>query len=540
MREDFIFPLFGDDIIITDKDFENLGDVLTIEQANEFIKEEFDKLKDDATWQFARDNFQNEDESPWEMSPGELAIFKLILFRQYPRSQIIASTQYGKSLTISRALLTRITTFPGDWMLVVPDTKRGRILINYMIRDTANNNFFARKLSGINIKEKNLLMRLLEEKSKVKLTYSIMEEDQIPRYGTIEIITADARRKQNTITTIMGFGGRNIVADEAALEDDDVDSGIFRMLAGKGEDTFLVNIGNPFFRNHFLTTWKDPNYKKVFIDYKIGMAEGRYLPSVIEEAKKKANFEVLFACKFPPADAIDSDNYQQLISDEEVKLAMQGGVHFGENRLGIDPADGGEDDASIVHRSSGYAEILFNQKGLDQMDFTGQCSNKLKETNIKKVYVDSVQIGTYSRLVEINRVDNVKPEQKWNLFGVKGNETPGDPRQFLNKRAEMYWRLRSWIKQGGKLSKDPIWLQLTTIKYKNVDSKGVIAIMPKDEMRKRKIASPGAADALAATFYDPQTAIAITQEERFFMRKMAQQKKHKTPSGGYNLKMTGH
>jgi len=49
---------------------------------------------------------------------------------------------------------------------------------------------------------------------------------------------------------------------KTSLEEDEVDAGIFRMLAGKGEDTFLCKIGNPFYRNHFFTTWKDKRYKR--------------------------------------------------------------------------------------------------------------------------------------------------------------------------------------------------------------------------------------------------------------------------------------
>lgn len=537
MREDFIFPTFELNTPISDNELECLGSFITPEQIKPWIEQEKAKLKDDPIWEFARNNFENEDESPWEMSPGELAIFRLIFLREHPRNEIIASTQYGKSLTISRALLSRVCTYAGDWMLVVPDTKRGRIILNYMIRDTFNNDFFSSKLEGVNFKEKNLLVRLLEERSKLKLTYQIVEDDEKPRYGSVEILTADARRKQNTITNIMGFGGRNIVADEAALEDDDIDSGIFRMIAGKGEDTFLVKIGNPFFRNHFLTTWKDPHYKKVFIDYQIGLAEGRYLPSVIEEAKQKPNFDVLFGCKFPLADALDSEGWQQLISEDEVRLAMQEAVHFGENRIGIDPADGGGDDAAIIRWSTGYAEILFRKSGLDQMDFTGQCVLKINETGIKKIYVDRVQIGTHSRLVEINRVENVKPEQKWSMIGVNAGEQSSDTRRFFNKRAEMYWRIREWLKQGGKLSKDPAWMQLTTIKYKTVDSKGVIQIMPKDMMRKKGIHSPGVADALSMTFYDPTSARVLSDDEKFFMKKMAQQKRKK-PEGGFSIRMT--
>lgn len=533
MRDDFIFPKIELPMPIGDTDLEDMGKLLTDQMIKPFIREEIAKLKKDELWVYGRDNFFNEDGTHWEMSPGELAMFSVIVSRSHPRVSIVCSTQYGKTMTVSRAILSHITNYPGDWQIVVPDVKRGRIMINYIIRDTAANEYFASKLAGINIKEKNLLMRLLEEKSKVKLTYMAIEDGAGPKYGTVEILTAEARRKQNAITSIMGFGGRNVIADESALEDDEIDAGIFRMLAGKGKDTLLVKIGNPFFRNHFMTDWKSEGYKKIFVDYQIGLAEGRYEKNFIEEARKKPQFDVLFKCKFPSADAIDAEGWQQLISEEEIRLAMQGGAHFGESRLGIDPADSGTDDAAIIRRSAGYAEILFRQLGLDQMDFTGQCVLKIDEVKVKRIYVDKVQIGTYSRLNEINRVN----EKKWNLTGVNAGEATIDPK-FFNKKAEMFWRVREWLKSGGKLSLDAAWMQLARIKYRTVESQGTIQIMPKEVMRKKGIPSPGAADAIALTFYDPPKALAATEEDKFFMKKMRQQQKKKTK--GYGLRMIGH
>lgn len=515
---------------------EDLGSVFNQKQVNDYIEKEINEIKKDRIWKWARNNFRNDDETPWEMSPGELAIFKQILFRKNPRVEIVSSTQYGKTLTVSRALLSRITTYQGEWMLVVPDMKRGKIIINYMIRDTANNEFFSNKLAGLSLNEGNmLLMRLLEEKSKVKLTYQVMEEDNIPRYGTAEIITADARRKQNAISSIMGFGGRNIIQEESSLMDDEVDSGIFRMMAGKGEDTFLVKIGNPFFRNHFLTTWKDSRYKKIFINNMIGLAEGRYMQEFLEEAKTKPNYEVLYDCKFPKSGSIDSKGWMQLLTDEEIKLAMQDGVHFGEEREGCDPSDEGTDHSVIIKRSQGYAEVLYDEEGGDAMQFAGPVVLNSEIINSKKIYIDRVGVGaaTFHKVTEINRVTY---QNKLKVVGVNAGETVND-KQYFNKRAEMYWRTRQWIKNGGKLSKDNRWYELTKIKYQS-NEKGQIVIMSKKDMRALGIQSPNVADSLSLTFYEPPTAIAITEDEKFFMKKMRQNQR-KTGSG-YSLKPIGH
>jgi len=534
MIEELLFPKIDiDPSLISDDTLEDLGSVLNQRQVDEYISKELIEIRKDRLWKWARNNFRNDDESPWEMSIGELAIFKAILFRKDPRVEIVSSTQYGKTLTVARALLTRITTYPGEWMLVVPDTKRGKIIINYMIRDTANNEFFSNKLAGLTLTEGNMLLtRLLEEKSKVKLTYQVMKEDNIPRYGTAEIITADARRKQNAITTIMGFGGRNIIQEEASLMDDEVDSGIFRMMAGKGDDTFLCKIGNPFFRNHFLTTWKDKRYKKIFINNMIGQAEGRYMPEFLEEAKDKPNYDILFNCKFPKAGSIDKDNWMQLLTEEEIKLAMQDGVHFGEEREGCDPSDEGTDHSTIVKRSQGYAEIMYDEEGGDALQFAGPVVINSEFINSKRIYIDKVGVGntTYRKVDEVNRVTY---QNKLKVFGVNAGESTND-KQYFNKRAEMYWGVRRWIKSGGKLSKDNRWYELAKIKYKSTE-KGAIQIMSKVLMRANGIPSPNIADALSLTFYDSETGIKMTDEEKFFYKKMLKNKMKSRPRGGMKL-----
>jgi len=111
-------------------------------------------------------------------------------------------------------------------------------------------------------------------------------------------------------------------------------------------------------------------------------------------------------------------------------------------------------------------------------------------------------MGSYDRL----------REQLPQVRGVGGADEPTDNR-FLNVRAEMYWRCKEWLARGGKLMRDPDWLQLLAIKYKVADSSGRLKMMSKEEMLREGIDSPDVADALAMTFvsrdktaYDTQNA----------------------------------
>lgn len=72
-------------------------------------------------------------------------------------------------------------------------------------------------------------------------------------------------------------------------------------------------------------------------------------------------------------------------------------------------------------------------------------------------------------------------------------------KRFLNKRAEMFWMMREWLKKGGELTHDKRWNELFVLKYKRTEG-NQIKIMGKDEMRREGIKSPNFADALMLTF----------------------------------------
>ena len=498
MRSDFIYPTWPVELVkdkvvwkLDDNSYENLDELY------EYIEFEIQKIKKDPIWQMAREMFVNEeeDDAPFKMSPAELALFKLIFQRQYKESEVCSCTQYGKSLTFSRAVLARISAFPEDWIVVAPDTKRGKIILNYVIKATAGNDYFKNKLIGIDLGERSVLNRLLEEKSKLKLTFQIIGPKQ--KYSSISILSADGRRKQDMMDAIMGFGGKNVIFEEASLTEDEVESGVYRMMAGKGKDYFYLKIGNPFKRNHFLTSWRDREVMKIFIDYRIGLADGRYQPEFIKKALLKPQADTLYRAWFPMEDAIDKEGWMQLITEDELRNAVGEGEHLYTNKFGIDVKGSGGDWNVLIHRSWLVAEIVLKDQSKDNLGYAGRilvARDKVKKDTgeLVEMFPDSIGVGYGLSQILADKASYVYP--------VVAGETADDEVRFYNRRSEMYWRLKEWILGGGKLKGEyDDWKELLVIKYR-INHEKKIQIIPKEVLLKSDVPSPNVADALAYSF----------------------------------------
>jgi hypothetical protein len=487
------------------------------EKLRKYIDREKEIIQKDKSWLSAKRLFRDKDEKPFIMSPGETAIFKLIAHRQHRFSQILCSTQYGKTFTVSRAVLVRISLFPENWVIVVPDYKRGKILLDYIIQDSADNPYFKTKLVGMDLGDKGKLANLLEERSKLKLTYQIITDDNRIKHSSVRILTTEARKRVDTINAIMGFGARNIIFDESALVSDNVDAGVFRMIAGKGRDTFLCKIGNPFYRNHFYRSWNDPNYKKIFINDEIGLLEGRYDEETLKMAYKKPQYSILFGCEFPSADAVDQEGFTSLLNDDEINLALKEipeEARAGEKRMGVDVARGGGNYNVFTFRCGNYAYIIDKNKSSDLMDIASQTVGYAKTLGIKgkDVFIDDIGVGggvtDRCRQLGLNVHATVVSRKR-------------DSSRFYNKRAQNYWRLKDWLKAGGKLNPEDDWSELRAIKYKTVARSGgsQIQIISKDKLRMLGIPSPDISDSLMLTFDIPERNLyeedSVEEKEEF-------------------------
>jgi len=444
--------------------------------------------------------YQFEDDAgeviPW--TAGQIEIIDCILHRSAPdakkRIEIIASTQYGKSLAVAAGVVIRASLKPEKWAIVAGTKEKAQIIMEYVIMLALNNGLVRKQLDP-----QTPLDRLRMRRSADRLVFK--------RKGEVRVYSAEAGRVSETSKSLMGFGAANVIEDESALIGDILQSTVMRML-GASTDNFLIKIGNPFNRGHFYKTWKSGNYYRIFIDYVRAIEEGRYTEEFIAEMKEEALFDILYACLFPGEESMDLRGWLPLLTVSEIERAMveEDLPFLGNKRLGNDVAGGGRNYSTSVLRSYNYAKKIYKAHEPDTMIFTGQIMLFRNEHAVapNDVFIDKVGVGkgAHDRLHEL---DN-------RTVGVNAGDSPEDKMRYVNLRAEMYWRTREWVLRGGKLSKDDDWYQLSSIKYKVADSSGKIKIMSKEEMLQEGIDSPDVADALAMTFARQESPFTTVEE----------------------------
>lgn len=449
------------------------------------------------TFKLVKRLFKNEYGKPFELTPGQEDIFNAVAMRAWPRTQVVTYTQYGKSDAISMGMLTRTTNYPEKWTIVAPSDKKTKIIMGYLIGHIFDNPSTAAKFE---IEKGESIDRIRRERSKNHLTF---KHDR--GIGEVMAISAEGKRTKDIINATLGFGSRNVIIDESPTLTEEHYAGILRMLGGH-KDNLLVEIGNAIDRAHFFKASRDPTYHHIKVDYLQGIKEGRQSAGFFDEMKRKIRadlFKMLYECKFPDEAAIDRDGYSPLLTEKDLDRAYVETVPIvGQKRYGIDVAGGGRNYSTVVKRGDNAAKVLFREQIADTMSFVGFAVSLIKNDGSRRgdlIFVDVVGIGkgVYDRIKETSAKELPGVE----VIGVNFGMSPdgGDDSDFLNLRAQSFWRAGEWVNAGGKLIVNQGWEELLAIRWK-YQSEKKIKIKSKEDMLKEGVESPDIADGFAMTF----------------------------------------
>jgi len=175
------------------------------------------------------------------------------------------------------------------------------------------------------------------------------------------------------------------------------------------------------------------------------------------------------------------------------KLGMAS-YHYAPVIIGADPAY--SDEFAIFLRQGLFSKQIGSFKGLkDDMAAAGYLARLEDEYKADAVFID---FGHGSGIASAGKLMG---RDKWTLVNFGGASSANE---FLNKRADMWAQLREWLKQGGVIPDDPqLCEELSWPEWHmNVRTQKIV-LESKEDMRKRGLASPNRADALALTFAFP-------------------------------------
>lgn len=169
--------------------------------------------------------------------------------------------------------------------------------------------------------------------------------------------------------------------------------------------------------------------------------------------------------------------------------------------MGFDVARQGDDQSVLVMRQGRkmlrFGDDQTHVKRYQVRDITQLCnyvSKQIVENYPDIVFVDGTGLGA-------GAVDYLRLLGHDNIIEVHGGESPGNKKVYLNRRIEMWDRMRQWL-EGADIPDDPqLIIDLTTPEFAFQDKSQLMKLESKETMKKRGADSPDSGDALALTFY---------------------------------------
>jgi hypothetical protein len=173
--------------------------------------------------------------------------------------------------------------------------------------------------------------------------------------------------------------------------------------------------------------------------------------------------------------------------------------------IGVDPARFGADATVIAVRQGRDIVRIDRHRGDDTMTVVGHIIEAIEEFKPALVVIDEGGLGA-------GIVDRLK-EQRYKIKGVNFGNKSAQPIMYGNKRAEMWGKMKEWLKSAS-IPKDRFLKTDLISPMMKPDSRGTIFLESKKDMKARGLASPDAADAICVTFAFPVAHREYTEPKR--------------------------
>lgn len=187
----------------------------------------------------------------------------------------------------------------------------------------------------------------------------------------------------------------------------------------------------------------------------------------------------------------------QFISEELVNAALERDLapplfaHY-QKIIGVDVARFGDDSSVILTRQGPKAFPAKKFTGIDTMELAAHVVDEFNRENASAVMVDGTGVGS-------GVVDRLK-QLGLPVIDVQFGAQAIDKRTYSNTRAEIWGRMRDWLKGTADLPPDPQLAEDLRGPEYGYNNSMQIQLERKIDMKKRGLSSPDIGDALALTF----------------------------------------
>jgi hypothetical protein len=295
---------------------------------------------------------------------------------------------------------------------------------------------------------------------------------------------------------VHNFDGVLVVFDEASGIDDSIWAVTSGFFTENTPNRFWMAFSNP--RRNTGYFYEAFNSKREFWTTKVVDArtvEGtdkQVYQQIIDEYGADSNqAHVEVYGQFP------SEGDDQFISASLVDEAMKRPKYQDQSApivIGVDPARFGADATVIAVRQGRDIIAIQRHRGDDTMTVVGHVIEAIEEYKPALVVIDEGGLGA-------GIVDRLK-EQRYKVKGINFGNKSTNPIMYGNKRAEMWGKMKDWLKTASIPLDRFLKTDLISPMMKP-DSKGTIFLESKKDMKARGLASPDAADAICVTFAFP-------------------------------------
>lgn len=291
---------------------------------------------------------------------------------------------------------------------------------------------------------------------------------------------------------IRGWTVDLLIIDEAALVPDDVILSAAIPTTAARPSARIVLVSSPviaagvFYR--FVADGEDGRVPDVAA-FRWRLEDSPWIDSAIVEAARRTMPPARFAAEY---EGVFPESGAGLLISRSLIAAAQKrdlpGRHPG--AYGVDVARSGADFTVIYRNRGGVVREVARVHGNTTMQTAGQVAQLLRATPAVPAVVDVVGIGA-------GVVDRLA-EQGLRVVPFNAGSKAARPTMFGNRRAEVYWQLRTAFEEG-EIDLDPddheLADELAGLRYET-DSKGRVLMEGKDSMRSRGVPSPDRSDAI--------------------------------------------